>query len=141
MPKREWEAIRRHGEAAYPAEDCGVLVGSMAADGLIHVTSAIRCANAVASSSRSRYEIAPAELFRIQRQCREDGNEIVGFYHSHPGHPAQPSQTDLQDAHWTGCAYVITSVQHGRATETRAFQLIGNEDSKRFEELTVELAT
>jgi proteasome lid subunit RPN8/RPN11 len=139
IPEPVLREIRRQGEEAYPTEGCGVLVGNIGGDDLITVIAAIACTNAVESSSRSRYEIAPVELFRIQRQCRNDGSEIVGFYHSHPDHPAQWSQTDLQEAHWTGCAYVITSVEQGRATETLAFRLIGAEEEKRFEELPVEL--
>jgi len=58
----------------------------------------------------------------------------VGFYHSHPDHPARWSQTDLAEAHWLGCSYVITSVEAGQATETRSFVLAGaTEDEKRLE--------
>jgi len=61
--------------------------------------------------------------------------EIVGFYHSHPDHPARPSPTDLEDAHWIGCSYVITSVVQGKAHETRSFLLNGTlEEDKHFVE-------
>jgi len=59
--------------------------------------------------------------------------EIVGFYHSHPDHPAQPSPTDLEHAHWIGCSYVITAVAHGTAMDTRSFCLSGTrEEDKHF---------
>jgi len=126
--------MRRHGEEAYPVECCGVLIGHIAADGQITVSSSIKCVNTLATASPTRYEIAPQDVFRLQRESRAEGNEIVGFYHSHPDHPAQWSRIDLQEAHWTGCLYVITSVENGLATETRSFRLLGTEDEKRLEE-------
>jgi len=60
--------------------------------------------------------------------------EIVGFYHSHPDHPAEWSSTDLAEAHWIGCSYVITRVAAGVAAETRCFRLEGSWDEKRFVE-------
>jgi proteasome lid subunit RPN8/RPN11 len=61
----------------------------------------------------------------VQRDARDRGLEIIGFYHSHPDHPAEWSPTDLAEAHWIGCSYVITSVDGGKATLTRSFALIG----------------
>ena len=59
---------------------------------------------------------------------------IAGFYHSHPDHPAQWSQTDLAEAHWLGCSYVITAVAKGVAAQTNSFRLAGDtEENKRFE--------
>ena len=68
------------------------------------------------------------ELIRIQRQAREKGLDIVGFYHSHPDHPAQWSTTDFAEAHWLGCSYVITSVEKGKAKVTNSFLLTGTEE-------------
>ena len=68
---------------------------------------------------QDRYHIDPRELVRIQRQGHERGLDIVGFYHSHPDHPARWSQTDLAEAHWIGCSYVITAVEHGKAAQTK----------------------
>ncbi len=78
---------------------------------------------------------------RIQRQGRDRGLDIVGFYHSHPDHPARWSQTDLAEAHWIGCSYVIISVEQGKAAQTNSFLLTGSvEEDKRFvdEEIRVE---
>ena len=96
--------------------------------------SAIPCVNARRDSPSDRYAIDPKDLIRIQREARECGWDIAGFYHSHPDHPAQWSSTDLAEAHWLGCSYVITSVASGQATETRSFRLAGAADEKRFEE-------
>jgi len=70
-------------------------------------------------------------LIRIQREGRERGEDIVGFYHSHPDHPAQWSSTDLAEAHWFGCSYVITSVQQGKAETTNAFELAGTDEASK----------
>jgi|SRR5215472_4165862 len=128
--QKDYEAIRRHGEETYPHECCGVLLGQM--DGDIRVvTSTARCGNTRTDSPQNRYHIDPKELIRIQREGRERGEDILGFYHSHPDHPAQWSQTDLAEAHWIGCSYVITSVTKGRADVTSSFELRGNEENDK----------
>ena len=81
--------------------------------------------------AHNRYNIDPKELIRIQREGRERGEDIVGFYHSHPDHPAQWSQTDLAEAHWFGCSYVITSVEKGKAVLTNSFELTGSDESDK----------
>ena len=130
----EYDAIRQHGEETYPHECCGVLLGHFEnADR--SVTKTVRCGNTRSDSPHNRYHIAPQELVRIQRQAREVALEIVGFYHSHPDHPAQWSQTDLAEAHWIGCSYVITNVERGLARITNSFLLAGEtEESKHFED-------
>ena len=121
--KPEWEQLRRHGEETYPHECCGVLLGEMDGEGDEGCPDDARCGNQRSDSLHNRYLIDPRELLRIQQEARERGQDIVGFYHSHPDHPARWSQTDLAEAHWTGCSYVITSVMKGCATETNSFRL------------------
>jgi proteasome lid subunit RPN8/RPN11 len=91
-------------------------------------------------SPQNRYHIAPAEIAKIQREAMLAGTDIVGFYHSHPDHPAKWSATDLAEAHWTGCSYVITSVENGNAVLTNSFRLMGSEESKWFEDEPVNFA-
>lgn len=131
--------LRRHGGEVYPEESCGVLVGRFR-DGRSAVVSAIRCDNVRRDSPGDRYAIDPKELIRIQRETRRQGLDIVGFYHSHPDHPAEWSSTDLAEAHWVECSYVITSVANGVAADTRSFRLEGSWDEKRFveEEIVLE---
>ena len=137
--ENEYAAIRQHGEQTYPHECCGALLGTVDGDTRI-VTSAVRCGNTRTDSAHNRYNIDPRELVRIQREGRERGEDIVGFYHSHPDHPAQWSQTDLAEAHWIGCSYVITSVAKGKADITNSFELTGTEESdKRFVDEKVEV--
>jgi proteasome lid subunit RPN8/RPN11 len=137
--KNEYAALRQHGEETYPQECCGVLLGRMDGD-LRTVTSVARCGNTRTDSPRNRYHIDPRELVRIQRQGRERGEDIIGFYHSHPDHPARWSPTDLQEAHWIGCSYVITSVQKGKAGTTNSFELLGHdENDKKFADEKLEI--
>lgn len=133
LPRAVYLDLRVHGEEAYPRECCGALLGRLAVDGW-RVDSLVRATNARTEAATDRYEIAPAELVKIAREARRLGREIAGFYHSHPDHRAQWSQTDLAEAHWLGCTYVITEVVENRAAMTSAFRLTGTtEEDKRFE--------
>jgi proteasome lid subunit RPN8/RPN11 len=135
-----YDAIRHYGEETYPYECCGVLLGR-SADGVNEVEEAVPAGNTRIDSAHNRYQIAPQDLVKIQRQGRERGLDIVGFYHSHPDHPAQWSKTDFAEAHWIGCSYVITSVNEGVAQETNSFLLTGTvEEDKAFESEAVVVA-
>ena len=131
IPENVYSALRSHGEETYPHECCGVLLGHFEDDGSKAVTRAIPCGNTREDSPHNRYNIDPKELVRIQREGRQRGEDIVGFYHSHPDHPAQWSPTDLAEAHWIGCSYVITSVEKGKAAVTNSFQLDGPDESDK----------
>jgi len=138
---KEYDSIRRHGEETYPHECCGVLLGRFDDDGTRVVTSTARCGNTRTDSAHNRYNIDPKELVRIQREGRGRGEDIVGFYHSHPDHPPQWSPTDFAEAHWIGCSYVITSVEKGKAAVTNSFELSGSdENDKRLLDEKVEVA-
>jgi proteasome lid subunit RPN8/RPN11 len=137
--KTDCDAIRRHGEETYPHECCGVLLGQMSDDART-VTSIARCGNTREDSPHNRYNIDPRELIKIQREGRARGEDIVGFYHSHPDHPAEWSPTDLAEAHWFGCSYVITSVEKGKAAVTNSFELVGTEEeNKRLIDETIQV--
>ena len=132
--------LRQHGEETYPHECCGVLLGTVTDDGTRVVTSIARAGNTRIDSPQNRYNIDPKQLVRIQREGRERGEDIVGFYHSHPDHPAQWSQTDLAEAHWFGCSYVITSVEKGKAVLTNSFELTGfDENDKKLVDEKIEV--
>ncbi|HWR15864.1 MAG TPA: M67 family metallopeptidase [Terriglobales bacterium] len=143
MRQPEYDEIRRHGEETYPHECCGVLLGTIT-DGTNYVSAAVRCGNTRQDQPHDRYNIDPRELVKIQREGRERGLDIVGFYHSHPDHPAQWSKTDLAEAHWIGCSYVITSVVQGRADKTNSFLLSGTQEEDKFfqdEQIRLEVAS
>jgi proteasome lid subunit RPN8/RPN11 len=134
-----YNTLRAHGEETYPHECCGVLLGRFS-DGVNEVEDAVRAGNTRTDSAHNRYHIAPQELVRIQRQGRERGLDIVGFYHSHPDHPAQWSKTDFAEAHWLGCSYVITAVASGVAQQTNSFLLTGtSEDDKSFQDEQIQV--
>jgi proteasome lid subunit RPN8/RPN11 len=129
-----YQDLRRHGEETYPHECCGVLLGRRAGEARV-VTGVLRCGNGRHDSPQNRYVIDPGELLRAEKLARGRGEEIVGFYHSHPDHPARWSPTDLAEAHWLGCSYVITRVAGGRAEATSSFLLAGlGEEDKRFQD-------
>lgn len=139
MSRPVFDAIRAHGEETYPHECCGALLGRTGAGGW-QIESAVKAGNTRTDSAHNRYNIAPAELVKIERQARASGLSIAGFYHSHPNHPAQWSPTDFAEAHWLGCSYVITAVAQGKADATNAFRLDGaTEEDKRFEQETIEV--
>ena len=132
-------SLRKHGEETYPHECCGVLVGDFDNANDKKVTAVVQCGNSRTNSLANRYQISPSELVRIQRKAMLAGHDIVGFYHSHPDHPAQWSTTDLAEAHWTGCSYVITSVEKRQAVLTNAFMLTGAEEVKCLEDEQLEV--
>jgi proteasome lid subunit RPN8/RPN11 len=143
-----YAAIRAHGEQTYPDECCGALLGRIDAGGQPaiggagwRVEASVPAGNTRTDSAHNRYQIAPLELVKIEREARRQGLEIAGFYHSHPDHPAYWSLTDLAGAHWLGCCYVITAVAQGHAAVTNSFLLTGtSEEDKKFLDEPVEIA-
>jgi proteasome lid subunit RPN8/RPN11 len=137
LTRAVYQAIRAHGERTYPDECCGALLGHSMQEGW-RVEAAVPAGNTRTDSAHNRYRIASLELVKIERDARRQGLGIAGFYHSHPDHPAQWSLTDLSEAHWLGCSYVITAVAKGKATVTNSFLLAGViEEDKRFEQETI----
>jgi len=111
------DAIDAHGTEGYPDEICGIMLGAQAD----HVVTEVRRArNIIVERSRDRYEIDPRDQIRIQREADAAGLDIVGYYHSHPDHPAQASRFDTERA-WAGYVYVIVSIQAGKPVDANAF--------------------
>jgi len=119
-------AIRRHGEQTYPHECCGALVGIPG-----QVTTAVALPNTTEEGPRRRFLVRPSDYRIAEQRAGELGGELLGFYHSHPDHPARPSQFDLDHA-WPTFAYVIVSVATGTARDMTVWYL--KEDRTRFEE-------
>src|SRR5438876_5117042 len=103
------EAMRAHGRETFPHECCGALVG--AAD---RVTAAVALPNTTEEGPRRRFLVRPSDYREAERRATELGGELLGFYHSHPDHPARPSQYDLDHARPT-FAYVIVPLAAGPA--------------------------
>ena len=138
-----YDKLRAHGEETYPHECCGILLGR-ADPGGVDVQRLMRAGNTRTDSAHNRYHIDPRELISAQREGRKLGLDIVGFYHSHPDHPAQWSPTDFSEAHWFGCSYLITAVdgdkQTGRATVSNSFLLTGTgEEDKAFQPQSISI--
>jgi proteasome lid subunit RPN8/RPN11 len=141
LTQATYAALRRHGEETYPHECCGVLLGRIDDDGARVVTSTARCGNTRTDSPHNRYHIDDRDQIRIQREGRERGEDIIGYYHSHPDHPARWSQTDLAEAHWPGYSYVITSIEKGKAAITNSFELTSSDEMvKQFVDEKIEIA-
>jgi proteasome lid subunit RPN8/RPN11 len=119
-------AIRRHGEQTFPHECCGALVGTGT-----RVTAAVPLPNTTEEGPRRRFLVRPSDYREAERRASELGGELLGFYHSHPDHPARPSQFDLDHA-WPNFAYVIVSVMSGAARDMTVWFL--KDDRSRFDE-------
>ena len=115
-------AIRRHAAAAYPYECCGALIGRQSDDGLVDVVEASPLENVTDEGPRRRFRVSPADYRESEARARALGAELVGFYHSHPDHPAQPSQYDLDHA-WPNFSYVIVAVAGGQTGDLRSWRL------------------
>ncbi len=115
--------IASHLSAAYPLEACGVLIGSDSQDGR-RVVDAIPVENAWPTQSEKarRFILDPQHQLRIERSLDGTGKSLIGFYHSHPDHPAEPSAFDLEAA-WATYSYLIVRVSRDGAQEMRSWLL------------------
>jgi proteasome lid subunit RPN8/RPN11 len=129
------QEIRRYGESAYPGECCGALAGRVQGSGGKEV---VRLAPAVnrRTDDPHRYLIAPDDLRRLEAELRAEGLEIVGYYHSHPDHPAVPSGFDTEHA-WPWYSYLIVRVEGGRGREAASWTLDDEQPVMRSESLEV----
>jgi proteasome lid subunit RPN8/RPN11 len=119
-------AIRAHGVETYPNECCGALIGR---DGL--VTAVYALPNTTEEGPRRRFLVRPQDYREAERRASEAGGELLGFYHSHPDHPARPSQYDLDHA-WPFFSYVIVSVRAGVSEDMTSWRL--QEDRSAFDQ-------
>ncbi len=120
-------AIREHGEAGYPYEIVGVMLGRD--DGTDRVcTELVRMENTKEENRERRYTIDPLALARIERDADARGLMVLGFYHTHPDHPSRPSPTDLEWA-WPFYSYIILSVEKGRSALLTSWRLADDEKS------------
>lgn len=116
--------IAKAAERAYPEECCGLLIGRRS-DGAVTITRARASPNVAGSAKTRRFEIDPALRFDLTRALRGGLDAIVGHYHSHPDHPAEPSPTDVAAAFEPDLVWLITAVPAGRAGQTAAFRIDG----------------
>jgi proteasome lid subunit RPN8/RPN11 len=126
------DRIKRHAEAEYPRECCGLLIGSIGGDGRVVVEIyAVSNAWGETEAMHRRMSITPQDYMHAERRFSQQGQGVVGNYHSHPDHPAIPSQFDLEHlAPWPTMSYIVVSVREGVATELRSWEL--EADRSRF---------
>jgi proteasome lid subunit RPN8/RPN11 len=126
------DAIRAHGRETYPHECCGALVGR----GRV-VEAIYPLPNTTSEGPRRRFLVRPDDYRGAERQAARLGADLLGFYHSHPDHPARPSQYDLDHA-WPVFSYVIVSVMSGEADAITSWRL--RDDRTAFDEEPLEYA-
>lgn len=124
------ETIRRHGAAAYPDECCGALIGRHAGE----VTRAVPLGNTSDGERRRRFLVGPEDYRLAEAAAAERDEQLLGFYHSHPDHPARPSAFDLENA-WPNFSYVIVAVRAASPREIRSWRL--QPDRSAFDEESI----
>ena len=129
------EEIKQIAQKTYPHECCGVMVGSVE-NGVKTVTELIPAENQRTDSPANRYLITPDLLNELEKNLKGTGRAIVGFFHSHPNVPAQPSTYD-QDHAWPWYSYLIVSVNKGQAGEIHNWKL--RDDRSGFDAEKMEL--
>ena len=122
--------IQNHGRDTYPNECCGALIGI---DNVVKETVALP--NTTEDGPRHRFLVSAQDYRAAERQAAESGSRLIGFYHSHPDHPARPSQYDLDHA-WPTFAYVIMAVEKGEPGAMTSWRL--REDRSVFDEEQIE---
>ncbi len=128
------DRIKEHGKRTYPEECCGVLLGKVDGDEKVF-RDLLEIENKQEDQRQRRFLITPEAYQEADKQARKVGLETLGFYHSHPDHPAQPSQYDLEHA-WAWFSYVITRVENGQPRESTSWVL--RDDRSAFEEEVME---
>jgi proteasome lid subunit RPN8/RPN11 len=131
---RHIDEIKLHGEQDYPHECCGLLIGRIEDDGRMRVVAETYPVSNVREEEERyhRMMIAPEDYMRAEREAGKRGLGVIGNYHSHPDHPAVPSEFDLAHAQWPTLSYIVVSVLSGRAAELRSWEV--TEDRSRFDE-------
>lgn len=132
LPNAARSQLEEMVRAGYPLETCGLLVGQAREDG-VRVSEVTQARNLNKTRAHDRYELDPGDFLLTDERARASGREIVGVWHSHPNHPARPSETDRAAA-WEGWSYVIVSVTRDGIADVRAWRL----NSKQFVEESIE---
>ena len=137
LDPKTFEAIREHGREAYPEECCGALLGTAGnGDGSARVARIARMENARREERRRRYVIEPLEYARVERQADKENLSVLGFYHSHPVHPAVPSEYDREHG-FPFFHYIVLSVGAGVPGEAASFVLSDDRGAFEPEEIRI----
>jgi proteasome lid subunit RPN8/RPN11 len=132
------ERIRRHGVETFPHECCGALLGrdeafadssSQGGEPAREVRELFPLINRRDDSPRNRFAVTAEDVLAAEKAARQHGLDVVGWYHSHPDHPARPSQFDREHA-WPWYSYIIVSVMGGKPAEMTSWRL--NDDREDY---------
>lgn len=134
LPNEARNVILDEGAARYPEECCGGLLGRIEGPDLRTVVRAVPVGNQQEERRERRYLVGPADVLRLEDEAEAEDLELLGFFHSHPDHPARPSEHDRQHA-WPWYSYLIVSVQGGEPERLRSWRLA--DDRSAFEEEAV----
>ena len=123
------KTMQQDAEAAYPNECCGFILGREVDERFVE--EAFSAQNSKAGDRPRQFEISPADYMKAERYAAEKGLSLLGVYHSHPDHPAYPSEHDLKQAvpHFS---YIIYSVQDGKINDVSCWRL--NASGQEFEQ-------
>jgi proteasome lid subunit RPN8/RPN11 len=124
--------IEKWATQGYPNESCGLLIGKQNG-GAVEVKEVVSARNLNVERAHDRFELDPSDFLAADEKARGAGLELVGCWHSHPDHPARPSQTDREFA-WPGWCYLIASVGRDGVAELCSFHF----DGDKFSELLIE---
>ena len=127
------KSMQEHAVATCPEECCGFMFGSFKDDRVI-IDSVKVVENSHPDFKARRFLISPEDYMNAEKYSEENGLTLVGVYHSHPNHPALPSETDRLAA-MPGFAYIIYSIMDGEPAEVTAWEL--EEDRSKFKELEI----
>ena len=120
IPSNITEEMIAHAKADFPLECCGILAGKD--DAISHIYKMINN-----DRSRVSYLMDSKEQIRVFKEMRTLGIEMKAIYHSHPNHPAYPSQTDVELAYYPEAVYIIISINDSRDTKVQGFRIINKE--------------
>jgi len=120
LEQEHLDQIRKHGELTYPYECCGFLLGVREGETNV-LNEAFPAENERQESQETRYLITPQQYKRADDYARTRGLGIIGYYHSHPDHPAAPSGYDLDHSCWPGESYIIVAIEKGKSAALNSF--------------------
>jgi proteasome lid subunit RPN8/RPN11 len=129
------ERIRHHAAETFPYECCGALLGRDSEE-TREVLELFPLVNRRDDSPRNRFEVTANDVRDAEKAATAHGLEVIGWYHSHPDHPARPSDFDREHA-WPWYSYVIVSVMAGKPADMTSWRL--NDDRQNYSPEAIEI--
>ena len=141
IPSETLQALESHGVASYPNEGAGLLLGTADGDRRKTVVDILPLANRwEADEQYHRFLLAPQDMLHGETEAARRGLDVIGVFHSHPDHPAEPSGFD-RDWAWPWYSYIITTVEKDRAVRSRSWLLKEDRSGYDEEEILIDKVT